>query len=146
MVAERWRRPMGRAAGENAEADATRAAAARSALLYIIGCRWSLSFYTYKGTRQNRPNVLGKRCLISFPKSPAVTFKKCDLIVFLATPCFDRELVRAREKKSTWKKSFSCSRTSSCSNLAQTETNSGSRRTHHVLLPCPPLISLASSA
>ena len=80
---------MGRAAGENAEADATRAAAARSALLYIIGCRWSLSFYTYKGTRQNRPNVLGKRCLISFPKSPAVTFKKCDLIVFLATPCFD---------------------------------------------------------
>ena len=81
---------MGRAAGENAEADATRAAAARSALLYIIGCRWSLSFYTYKGTRQNRPNVLGKRCLISFPKSPAVTFKKCDLIVFLATPCFDR--------------------------------------------------------
>jgi hypothetical protein len=28
---------MGRAAGENAEADATRAAAAKSALLYMIG-------------------------------------------------------------------------------------------------------------
>jgi len=34
-VAERWRRPMGRAVGANAEAEPMRAAAARIALLYI---------------------------------------------------------------------------------------------------------------
>ena len=34
-MAERWRRPMGRAVGANAEAEPMRAAAARIALLYI---------------------------------------------------------------------------------------------------------------
>ena len=38
---------MGRAAGENAEADATRAAAARSALLYMVGMQVVGIMYSY---------------------------------------------------------------------------------------------------